>query len=124
MNPDDIKALIDQLLKTGEVLGTKLYEMSVRQVYTVAITDFVVAVLMLVAVLKISQKWRGWADKFENAPSGSPEEIFWGMATGISGVVTVISLVLTPFLLVNSFMYALNPQWYAVKWMMESLLGN
>ena len=48
MNPEQIKALIDQLLKSGEILATKAYEISLKQVYANMYLEFFWAILFAI----------------------------------------------------------------------------
>lgn len=50
MNPEDIKNIIDTLIRTGELLAVKGYELALRKAYFYAGWDIVGVILVLIAM--------------------------------------------------------------------------
>jgi hypothetical protein len=51
MNPEDVKALVDQLMKTGEFLASNAYRIALRQNYAFAVVDIVLAIILVVVCI-------------------------------------------------------------------------
>ena len=114
MNPADIKALIDQLLKTGEILATKSFEIAVRQIYVEAVQNFAAAFAFLllfmlgIYIIKQSRKAH-YGDLWEDT------EFFGWIASVAGGLIFW-------FPLMEGISRLINPQWYAVKLLLETFL--
>ena len=110
MNPEDIKALIDQLLKTGEILATKSFELATKQIYVYAILDVIIGILLFfggLLIYKAIRKYYGDDYNFEHSE---------GMFSVLSWIVSTMGVILC----ISSLKFFLNPEWYAVKLLIET----
>lgn len=65
MNPEDIKNIIESLLKTGEFLATKGFGLALRKVYFYGITDLIIGIpatiiglfLILTGLIFTTKNW-------------------------------------------------------------------
>lgn len=108
MNPNDIKALIDQLLKTGEILATQAFRISMREIIVSGYMDIgyaAVYLILLVVAIILTIK---------------------AIKSEIDASIGTISMILMIFfggffisMLNEGVHYLLNPEWYAVKLLLE-----
>lgn len=113
MTPDQIKALIDKLLETGQVLSTKAFELAVRQIYVWEITAIMFAVISLLVIL--SMAWLMYKTRQDDWDEDW--QILWVGVAVISFMVFINSVM-------GAVQYALNPQWYAVKLLIDTFLAK
>lgn len=110
MDPQFVQQLIERLLKTGEILATEAFKLAVRQIYTYAIIDVVCGVLFLIAgiiLLTVGiKKYKEWD---EDIPSSMV-------------ICGIISTIIGLFDGLMSIRYFMNPNWYAVKLLIETFL--
>lgn len=110
MNPEDIKALIDQILKTGEILATKSFELAVKQVYVYATLDVIIGALFILAsIIGFIIAKRNWDNIDEDLEPFVVLGIFFPFGVGILN-------------LLCSIRYFINPEWYAVKLLLETFI--
>lgn len=112
MTPDQIQQIIDTLLRTGEFLATKAFELALRQVYVYATLDILIgAILILVGAFVLNH--------FRKNP-----EIFIGdgeFKFFMYGLVSIFPM-LGIGLWVSSVKFFMNPEWYAVKLLLENFI--
>ena len=112
MTPEKIQEVIDYLLKTGELLATKGFEIAYRQVWVEGVIYSVIfGVLLILGIIGIVHAWRvGW--KPENTEE---EKYFFELLVSI--FIFVIGIVALP----SKIMMLLNPSWYAIKMLLNLL---
>lgn len=111
MNPEDIKALIDQILQTGEILATRSFELAIRQVYVYATLDVVIGVLLILgSIIGFIAAKKNWNTK-------AVVDLEMPIVLGIffSSVIGILNLLC-------SIRYFINPEWYAVKLLLETFI--
>ena len=124
MNPEDIKTLIDYLIKSGEILGTKIYALAYRQALSNAIITFFWSVVFIAFILftaKLIFKLR----ELENSHFRSHENmnIFERIynadiedeVKAVSGVLSVLFLMMLPFIMDTWINFLINPEWSAIE---------
>lgn len=102
MKPEDIKALIDQLMKTGEFLATKSFAIAMKQAINYGIWDLsigLVSIIIGVLTLVFGYKY-DWDEDFYVPMS------FICIALGL---VTAVC----------SIRFFVNPEWYAIKMLID-----
>lgn len=116
MNPEDLKTLINQLLQTGEILATKAFELAVKQVYVEAVQDFVTAFCLLLLFLSGILVYK----KAKKAVHG---DFLWDMEI-IGVILFVLGAAFFWVPLTDGISKLINPEWYAVKLLLTTFLGN
>lgn len=112
MNPDDIKSLVDQLLKTGEILATKAFELSYRQVIVSASVDLILSLLVIiVAAIFLNKTSKKYWEKYSTE-----------VVEDIAQIAAWIGLVIGFIVVACSIKPLLNPEWYAVKLLLDSIV--
>jgi hypothetical protein len=108
--------IVQQILESGKILGSKAYELSLLQVYNVARIDAVWAVLTIIlgviGLLIFKKYHEDWDDSYD------------GEFLIITFAVSITSFFVSAMLWTSIIMYLGNPQWYAAKWLLEDLLGK
>ena len=122
MDPQYIEALINQLLKTGEILATKAFELAMRQILVLAIQHTIIAIFMVAVILMCSvfikkvYKSNG-ASTFDDLdePSGIVVFVMFLVQWIAAPIGVLISIS-------NVIAYTINPEWYAVKLLLETFI--
>lgn len=107
MTPEQINSLIQQLLKTGEILATKAFEISLKQVYALSILDGVIALICLILAIVLFR-----LASITQDGDTSVFEFLMGV------VLSIICLINASYVL----MYLLNPEWYAIQLILTQLI--
>jgi hypothetical protein len=111
MTPDQIEQLIREMLKTGEILLTAGFQLAVRQVYTYAIMDVVVGVLLLaIGIPVLRSTWKNYESSYDFSLDDAK--------LVVSGLMVLIGTITS----LASIRLFLNPQWYAIKLMIETFI--
>jgi hypothetical protein len=109
--------IVQQILETGKILGSKAYEISLLQVYNVvridAIWGILTIILGVITFLILKKYYSDWKEEYDGE---------WAIA--LVGLVSGIFFFISAMLWTNVIMYLGNPQWYAAKWLLEDLLGK
>lgn len=114
MTPEQIEQLIRELLKTGEILATKAFELAIRQIYTYAILDIVVGVVFLLLGVILTYLAIKNNDNPDWDNNGFPIVPTWMLAVLFDFLGVIIGLC--------SIRYFINPEWYAVKLLLETFI--
>jgi hypothetical protein len=111
MTPEQIQQLIDTLLSTTQFVATKAFELAMRQILVYAILDLAVGIPMLILgawglIATAGNYWRSrttaeWEDI---------RQIFFMLLVTVGFVISVSSVRLF-----------VNPEWYAVKLLLETV---
>lgn len=124
MTPEQIKALIDQLLQTGEVLSTKAFELAMRQIYLMAGLDAFFGLLFLIASVVLFFHWRKQNAVYNSDYYTYSRHEQAGTLRWVFGLFLLFSMF--AFLVEFGFVvsYIVNPQWYAVQLLISTCLGS
>lgn len=133
MTPEQIQQLVEKLLSSGQFLASEAFRISMRQVTVVSrIEAFWGIILLLIAIIELvflynfvkkakAHNLRRRTDEKFNYDTYDIDleesKFFWTSIT-ISFFSTLFSIIL----LTNTAMYSMNPEWYAVRWMLDSLI--
>lgn len=118
MNPEDIKALVDQLLKTGEVLATKAFELALRQNYVYVATDIITLLLCIpLGIFSYKAAKKGFAEEYKSTEADMAAQIFGTFGAALSVITGAVCLVMAVARLIN-------PEWYAIKLLLETVTGS
>lgn len=110
MTPGQINDLINRLLQTGQFLGTKTFELALKQVHINATTSLVWGIILLIPVIVgIYLIFRGVNENEEG------ESLFGSILTVVFGLFSGINLN-------YAFLYHMNPEWYAVKLLLSTFI--
>ncbi len=112
MTPDQINDLINKLLETGKFLGTKAFELAVRQTYFEGTANTIIGLLFLIVAgicIYIAKRmiFDDWDEDFAFVPI----------------IVVVGSFAISPFFLYDGIAKLVNPEWYAIKLLLSTFLG-
>ena len=122
MDPQYIEALINQLLKTGEILATKAFELAMRQTLVLAIQHTIIAIFMVVVILMCSVFIKKVYKSNETSTFGDLDE---SSATEVA-VLFIVQWIAAPLGVLisisNVIAYIINPEWYAVKLLLETFI--
>ena len=128
MNPEDIKELVDQLLKTGEILATKAFELAVQQVYVEAVQFGMLTIALMVISWGFGKYlYREGKQELKEIKEASDyyhsgmKEAEEKMAYGILFMVVFALLSLIPLSMVVGRL--MNPQWYAIEKLLTTLFN-
>jgi len=114
MDPKYLEELINQLLETGEILATRAFEISLRQVYVDAFQNFLASfVLLLVLVFAIYGTRKAYESSYRDP---------WDDFEGIGIILGTFSAVGFWFPLAAGIARLMNPEWYAIKMLLETFL--
>lgn len=110
MTHEQIKELMNTLLQTGEFLASGAFRLALRQTFVYGFMDaFFGSILALVGGIGLWKKRGYWEQKY----SAEWEDILVGafIAASVAGI----------GLLGTSIRFFLNPEWYAVKLLLETV---
>lgn len=124
MTPEQIKALVDQLLRTGEILATKAFEISMKQVYAMAVVEGIWGIGLVILAIFC---WKTFAKARYNVATlkgydNEDKRDFWSLMSIITGIVGGVVPIFAAIFLTDVVLYLMNPEWYAVRWLLEDLL--
>ncbi len=111
MTTDQIQQVIDTLLRIGEFLASKAFELALRQVYVRALGEFILF-LVLIFISQVVGR------KFIKLGNEKIDEDFIAWGNVIMYVVGIISA----FSASRVLAYLINPEWYAVKLLLENFI--
>ena len=118
MNSEDIKSLITQLLKTGEILGTKVFELALRQIHLKIVIDSLITIVSIsLAVLFFKLLKRGLNEEFSDRYKDEAARGFGVFFTAVFCVQAFINILYI-------ISYSMNPEWYAVQLLVNTITGN
>lgn len=111
MNPEQIEQLIRELLETGKILATEAYKLAVQQIYTYAIMDFVLGIpALILGIIFLVKSIKNYEERYDTTPQD----------LAVAGSVVLTGFGLAEILF--GLRYVLNPQWYAVKLLVETFI--
>ena len=106
MTPDQINDLIQQLLKTGEILASQAYILAMRQILLKTILDAVSIVICFILILVINRL---------------VDKLYVVVAIG-----RFFTWAVFPFVMVVNLFYVIsylvNPSWYAIELLITTFL--
>lgn len=105
MNPEDVKALVDQLMKTGEFLASNAYRIALRQNYAYAAVDSVVMLVLLILGIVL---WKHGSKNHAENKYDEDSYMFHYLFAGVFWTISFIELNCTILRLIS-------PEWYAIK---------
>lgn len=116
MNPEEIKNIIETLLKTGEFLAVKSFELAMRKAYFIGAWDIIIGVLILVvgivALNRLIYAIKNYDDLNEDVIG------FLG-AFGVLG--TLFSFPIGIILIYNGTDWLFNPELGAIRILVDLL---
>lgn len=119
MTPEQIQALIDQLLRTGEILATEGFRLTVRQMYVSALTNSMWAIFMFILSINFMKKSHESEMLAKNADYDQEDKYIFNSV--LFWVISAISAILSFSLITLAVSYMLNPEWYAVKLLLATM---
>jgi hypothetical protein len=114
MNPEQIEKLIRELLKTGEILATEAFRISVQQIRAEIAQGIFLLVFMIVAFFVGIWLYR----KSKNSDGYD----FWDGLEIVGFLVSAGSIVGMLAIIPQLIGRVMNPEWYAVKLLTETFL--
>jgi hypothetical protein len=132
MNPEDVKLLIDFLIKNGEILGTKMYELAYRQalfnavstfIWTFIFIGFILFTVRLFVEMGALKGFGGDKPIKNNIYTKIYNADLEDITKVVCGVLSGIFMLLIPFISDCWINFLINPQWMAIK-VIFSLLGS
>lgn len=129
MTPEIISELIEYLKWLGDVAVSKGFEISMKQVSVMAVTQIVYLVVGIVAILIARLLWNISTD-LVNAYAEKPREFNkseWGEWSAsdkvfvyrlVSGIVGLVSIAWMVNALIKIASYLINPEWHAIQLML------
>lgn len=119
MNPEDIKALIDQLLTVGGTIAVKGFEIAMKQVYVMAAKNMILGAAVLFLLLYIGNATKHIAKEYWNQGHKSTD---WENTMMILRVVAIavgwlVILSCTSY----TVSYLINPEWYAIELLLNTI---
>lgn len=118
----DINLIVDQLLSIAEFLASEAFKMAMRQIQLKAILDGVTVLIAVVCLIILNVKTgnfqrKVWNDELDD---WSPDSA--GLAIFTIIMVNVILSITAWINLYCVISYMYNPQWYAVKLLIDTLI--
>ena len=134
MNPEEVKNIIESLLKTGEILATKAYLLAYKKAIFYGVVDLIVAVLLFVVLFLILKYFKAlaWSFKldemghyeFEDKKESLPKDAlnFYEKFGDSSIWIAIISFIILPFclgigllLFISGLEWLINPELGAIR---------
>ncbi|RPJ74111.1 MAG: hypothetical protein EHM20_11150 [Alphaproteobacteria bacterium] len=120
MNPEDVKALIDQLLHTGEILATQAYILAVKQAMIQSmqlfIWSFILFLLTILLFFAGRKQYKIYQENRENEDAAFLTGAYW--------IFSLIGLLIFTRLMTIGIGYYMNPEWRAVEILLGAFLGK
>lgn len=117
MTPDQINALIQQLLETGQILASKTFELAVRQVYLKAGLDMFFGALFVVLTIVLFNLAKAAHLRYESNYRDHDDVTRW-----LAGAGSVFCLLVGLINLAYVVSYLVNPQWYAISLLISNFV--
>lgn len=129
MTPEQISELIEYLKGLGELAVTKGFEISMKQVSVMAVTQIVYLVASIIALMIARFLWnistgliKVYAEKpkeFNESEWGewSPSDKSFAYRA-VGGIVGIVSIAVIVNTLIKIVSYLINPEWYAIQLML------
>lgn len=106
VNPEDVKILVDSLIKTGEILATNVFRIAIQQVYVEAVQHIAGALVFIFSA--------GMSVRF----SRKEQDDFYLFFAWIFGVLSVATIA-------GAIARWMNPEFYAMKILLTTFgIGN
>lgn len=119
MTPEQIDQLIRELMKTGEILATRLYEVALRQVYVEVVGGFTAAFIFSI-VFVVSYKFHKHGEKMRERSHYSD----WETPYVLGAILSVLSPIAVILFVLDAVSRLINPQWYALKLLLGTFVGQ
>src|SRR3989304_1984844 len=122
MTPEQIQDLLDRLFEIGGAVASNGWRIAMRQVYVEMVTNAVwffvvlgVVVVLAIATKKVAKQYLQDREDLRSYPDSE-----WKLV--VLGTLLSISIVL-PFLLNAVVVRLVNPEWYAVRLLLDIVRG-
>jgi hypothetical protein len=119
MNPEDIKNIIETLLKTGEFLAVKSFELAMRKAYFIGVWDIIGGILFLILGIVGLFLGRYLIKNFDDLDN----EDMVGITGGVSFLLIFFGFILGFLLLYSGTEWLFNPELGAIKILVGLLKG-
>lgn len=121
MNPEQIEQIIRELLKTGEFLASSGFSLAVKQIYLSAYLDFAWAILFVI-VSAFSWKYALILKKKGDDADYPSEDLYYIGSTSAMIIGGILFPIISTILITTAIGYLANPQWFAVKLLLETFI--
>ena len=119
MNPEDIKNIIETLLKTGEFLAVKSFELALRKAYFIGVWDVIGGILLLILGIVGLFIGRYLIKNFDEIES----EDLVGMSVSISIILIIVGFTGGFILFYSGTEWLVNPELGAIRILVDLLKG-
>lgn len=129
MTPEQISELIEYLKGLGDLAVSKGFEISMKQVSVMAVTQIVYLVASIIALMIARFLWNistGLIKVYAEKPKEFNESEWgeWSPADksfayrAVGGIVGIVSIACMVGALIKIVSYLINPEWYAIQLML------
>lgn len=133
MTPEMINELVQKLMETAETLSSRLFGLAMMQIYVSAVQLLIVtAVLIITGVLllrytrkEIRDEYRSnrsYYDNLKRMPSAFSADFDTPLAA-LAQIFGYILIVLSLIPISSIIGITMNPEWYAIKLIVETAIG-
>ena len=125
MTPEQVQQIIDLLTNVGGSLASKGYEIAFRQIIIESIMWTIVSVFLIIIPTMAGVRVRSWINrKEEDGNHFVNDESDRSMVTVLTWLGTSFMWLIGSLILVDNVVRLLNPQWYAIKYLLSAVTGG